>query len=53
MRCTHCDTHLEGDPFTYRHHAYCCACMSELCSWLLDGGVDHHPDQFPELDPTP
>jgi hypothetical protein len=46
-RCEHCDS--RGADFTYHGHRFCCECMSELCSWLLDGGMAEHPDQFAYL----
>jgi hypothetical protein len=45
--CEHCGH--RGADFSYRGHHYCCECMSELTSWLLDGGIVENPDQFPEL----
>lgn len=53
MKCEHCDQ--ERDPeFSYNGHRFCCECMSELCSWFLDGGQVENPDQFAYvLDLTP
>lgn len=48
MRCEHCDTRVQV-PFEYEGRRFCCNCMSEFCSWLLDGGWIENPDQFPGI----
>lgn len=52
MKCDHCSTRIAGEPFTHEGLSLCCECMSELCSWLLDGGFLANPDQFDVTVPT-
>ncbi len=44
MKCEHCEA--RNPEFSYLGHAFCCECMSELCSWFLDGGQQENPEQF-------
>lgn len=46
-RCSHCDT--RGGDFAYKDQPLCCECMTELCSWFLDGGQVEAPDLFAYL----
>ena len=48
MSCDHCEQTREAD-FSYNGHLLCCECMSELCSWFLDGGMVDNPEQFAYL----
>ena len=47
MKCDHCGA--TGADFGYNGSTLCCECMSELCSWFLDGGWRENPDQFAYL----
>lgn len=43
-RCANCGT--TGADFAHHGRAFCCECMSALCSWLLDGGTVDSPGLF-------
>ena len=43
-KCDHCEG--TGADFDFNGHQFCCECMSELTSWILDGGMVENPDQF-------
>lgn len=44
MHCEHCGTGRQ--EFFFNGHGFCCECMSELCSWFLDGGCFENLGQF-------
>jgi hypothetical protein len=57
MFCDHCKTRIGGamgggsdpTPFRYGDWSFCCECMSQLCSWFLDGGITADPELFAYL----
>lgn len=47
MNCYECENTIEDyKPFQYGNFDFCTLCMSALCSWFLDGGIDKDPEMF-------
>lgn len=45
--CSDCGSQFDpDDTFTFRGLHFCTECVSELASWMLDGGERDEPDRY-------